>query len=155
MHQRFTISVLFAIGLVIAGCASDQGGSESSPAQTAIIGSTDWSKSETITVDLADYSFTPSKLTFQHGQPYQLHIVNKSTHSHTFSSDTFFKAIAVQKMLKNGASSSTADLDEDIDFAPGEVIDLYFVADKPGNYDLYCGKFMHEMLGMDGQIAVM
>jgi uncharacterized cupredoxin-like copper-binding protein len=155
MPQRLTVSTLLAIGLVLAGCASDKGTSAAAPAQAAVVGSTDWSKSETVTVDLADYSFTPSKLTFQHGQPYVLRMVNKSGHSHTFSSDTFFKAIAVQKLLKNGASSSTADLDEDIDFAPGEVVELYFVADKPGTYDLYCGKFMHEMLGMDGQIMVM
>ncbi|MET1026300.1 MAG: cupredoxin domain-containing protein [Dongiaceae bacterium] len=155
MPQKLAISVLLAAGLVIAGCASDKGSSGSNPAQATIIGSTDWSQSEMVTVDLADYSFTPSKLTFQHGKPYQLHLVNKSSHSHTFSSDTFFKAIAVQKLLRNGTASSTADLDEDIDFAPGEVVDLYFVADKPGSYDLYCGKFMHEMLGMDGQITVM
>lgn len=155
MKKRKAIFGIAVIALAVAGCASDKPNSQSAANQTAAINAADWSKAQAVNVELANYKFTPTNLTFQHGQPYKLHLVNTSDHAHTFSSDTFFKAIAMQKMLKNGNDVSTADLVEDINLEPGEQVDLFFIPDKAGTYDLYCGKFMHETMGMHGQITVL
>ncbi len=155
MGKKAATFGLIAIALAATGCASDKAGTQSTADQAAIVNAADWSKAQVVEVDLANYSFAPSNLSFQHDQPYQLHLINKSDHTHTFSSDTFFKAIAMQKMTKNGANVSTADLVENIELAPGDQVDLYFIANKAGNYDLYCAKFMHETMGMHGQITVM
>lgn len=156
MTHKLKLSALLALSLLVTACASDKPTTQSASVdKAAIVSSTDWTASQTVEVDLADFSFSPQALNFQHNKPYRLHLVNTSSHAHTFSSKTFFKAIAIQKMEKNGTDVSTAGLDQNIELKGGEQADLYFVAPTPGNYDLYCDEFLHETMGMSGKIAVL
>ncbi|TXH37786.1 MAG: hypothetical protein E6Q98_05500 [Rhodospirillaceae bacterium] len=156
MTHKLKLSALLALSLLVTACASDKPATQSAGVdKAAIVSSTDWTSSQSVEVDLADFSFSPETLNFQHNKPYRLHLMNTSSHAHTFSSKTFFKAIAIEKMQKNGTDVSTADLNQDIELRGGEQADLYFVAPTPGNYDLYCDEFLHETMGMSGKIAVL
>jgi uncharacterized cupredoxin-like copper-binding protein len=119
----------------------------------SVVGSADWAHSETIGLTVASFSFTPDSLAFQRGKPYKLHLVNQSSDDHTFNSKTFFQAIAVQKLMKQGVETPMSAPDG-FDLAAGEQADLTFVAVTPGAYKFYCNKFMHDMLGMTGTITI-
>ena len=51
-----------------------------------------------MTVDMDEYDFVPSSLSLEAGKPYRLHLENTGGKSHTFSSDPFFKTIAVRRL---------------------------------------------------------
>ena len=156
MTHKLKLPALLALSLLATACASGKPATQSPGVdKAAIVSSTDWTDSQSVEVDLADFSFSPGTLNFQHNKPYRLHLVNTSSHAHTFSSKTFFKAIAIDKMQKNGTDVSTAGLNQDIELQGGEQVDLYFVAPTPGDYDLYCDEFLHETMGMSGKIAVL
>lgn len=112
----------------------------------------DWSRAQTISLTLSDFHFTPDKLELRQGTPYRLHLVNASTSAHTFTSEPFFKAIAVR--VAPGTGAETAVLPEGIEVGPGGQKDLDFLALTPGSYNFECSKFLHPMLGMTGKIVV-
>jgi len=154
MTRHKIIPALYVlIGTVAAaGCASQERPAPSVDTN-AVISSTDWSKSETINVKLSNYAFTPMDLTLQHGQPYRIHLVNESGHTHTFSSADFFKTAAVQKVVVDGNESAGLDGDG-VTLKANQQADLYLVAVKGGTYDLYCDEFLHDTMGMNGKIVV-
>ena len=143
------------IAAVLAGCSSDNGSKSSSPSidAAAIVGSADWSNAETRTIVLSDYSFTPNDPVFKRDQTYRLHLENTSTHTHTFGSDTFFQAIALQGVQVGGADVPRDGL-KNIELEPGQAADIAFVAVNPGTYGFYCDVFLHDTMGMDGKIVV-
>ena len=143
------------VAALLAGCSSDHGSNPSSPSfdAAAIAASADWSNAEARTIVLADYSFTPNDPVFKRDQTYRLHLENKSTHKHTFGSDTFFQAIAVQYLQVGGADVSRKGL-KNIELDPGQAADISFVAVSPGTYGFYCDVFLHDTMGMDGNIVI-
>lgn len=149
------LSYLGFIAAVLAGCSSDTGSNSPRPPMdaAAIVGAADWSNAEAQTIVLADYSFTPNTPVFRRDQTYRLHLENKSTHTHTFGSDTFFQAIAVQEVQVGGASVSPEGL-KNIEIDPGQAADISFVAVTPGTYGFYCDVFLHDTMGMDGKIVI-
>ena len=62
------------------------------------VASVDWTAAEIVTVDMDEYDFAPSSLNLEAGKPYRLHLENTGGKSHTFSSDPFFKTIAVRRL---------------------------------------------------------
>ena len=139
----------------LASCSSDHGSNAPHPSfdAAATVGAADWSIAETQTIVLADYSFTPNNPVFKRDQPYRLHLENNATHTHTFGSDTFFQAIAVQEVQVGGASIPPAGL-KNIELEPGQAADISFVAVNPGTYGFYCNVFLHDTMGMDGKILI-
>lgn len=143
------------IAAVLAGCSSDTGGKSSSPSidSAAIVGAADWSNAETQTIVLSDYSFTPNAPVFKRDQTYRLHLENTSTHTHTFGSDTFFQAIAIQDVQVGGADVPAEGL-KNIELDAGQAADITFVAVNPGTHEFYCDVFLHDTFGMDGKIVI-
>lgn len=154
MAARLSVFSLLA-AIAVAGCSSGGGNPPAGPGfnEAAIVGAADWSKAETETIVLSNYSFTPNDLVFRHDQAYRLHLKNGSTHTHTFSSDTFFGAVAIQKVEVAGSEVSRNGL-VTIQLDPGKEADVFFVAKTPGAYTFYCNVFMHDMMGMNGKIAI-
>jgi uncharacterized cupredoxin-like copper-binding protein len=157
-----TCKISAAVALVaiaaLTGCTSERTASKTSPAAyvsdaPALVAAADWSKAETVTVALSNFRFTPNELAFQHDTPYRLHLVNQSASTHTFTSEAFFKAIAIQKIEPSPASGTTASLTR-LDLAPGEQKDLYFVAVRSGTYAFDCSELLHDTFGMSGRIAI-
>jgi uncharacterized cupredoxin-like copper-binding protein len=158
MNRMPLILGLFAATLAISACSSMKSDEEAAAAPAvanaqSIVSAADWSKSQTIGVTLSSFAFTPSEFTFQHGQPYKLHLVNNEDETHTFSSHTLFQAIAVQKVVQNGTEKPAVDK-EGIVLGPNQQADLYFVPVNAGTYKIYCDEFMHAAMGMDGSVTI-
>lgn len=153
MASKFSYLGLMAV--VLAGCSSDTGSNSARPSMdaAAIVGSANWSNAEAQTIVLSDYSFTPNAPVFKRDQTYRLHLENTSTHTHTFGSDTFFQAIAIQDVQVGGADVPPEGL-TNIELDAGQAADISFVAVSPGTYDFYCDVFLHDTLGMDGKIVI-
>ena len=151
--------LLAAIALfAVAGCSTGDGVAGRQAAMDTgdaerRVAAADWSRAETVTVALSEYSITPATLAFRPGQPYRLRIENKGTRTHNFTSGGFFKAIAVQK-LRSGNRETVSPRLETVEVTPGEVKDLYFVAVTSGGYALECSVFLHATFGMEGEIVV-
>ena len=93
-----------------------------------------------VTVAMTNFRFAPAALRLQHGQPYVLHLVNRSSGGHSFVAPQFLAAAGVPR----GA----------IEVPGGATVDVPIVAPAPGRYKLKCGHFMHPAFGMKGTIIV-
>jgi uncharacterized cupredoxin-like copper-binding protein len=101
----------------------------------------------TVSVVMADYSFTPDHLVFQHGMPYRLHLENHGKETHEFTAPVFFASAQIDNpdVLTRART--------EIVMQPGDVKDLFLIAPAaPGTYDLRCSD--HDWAGMVGGIAV-
>ena len=94
----------------------------------------------TVTIALSNYRFDPAAIRLRHGQPYVLHLVNRSGGGHSFVAPDFLAAAGAPR----GA----------IEVPGGATVDVPVVAPAPGRYKLKCGHFMHGAFGMKGAIIV-
>jgi plastocyanin len=103
--------------------------------------------SETITISLTDYAFTPATLDLKAGTAYRLHFTNAGSKDHDFAAPEFFVAsqVAVEDQAKVKRGSIAVDKGQEVE------VTLTPVA---GHYDVSCTHFMHKMMGMHGTITV-
>ena len=149
---------MFGAALLLAGCAAREdviresgiGYIENS---TQVVAAADWSRAETVTVTLSEFSFSPANLTFATGSPYRLLIRNIGNIQHLFVADGFFKGIAAQR-LKTPDGDVDAPHLAAIAVPPGAEKELAFVAVTPGTYHLECSLPFHATFGMEGEIAI-
>jgi uncharacterized cupredoxin-like copper-binding protein len=130
--------------LALAGCASQPSKPDALRTAAADI---DWNAAKTVTVDMTDFDFAPSKVTFETAQPVKLMLVNDGTDRHDFSAPAFFAASALRHGSMGPAGGRVA-----VDRGKSAEIDL--VPGAPGTYPLTCTEFLHEMFGMTGTITV-
>lgn len=106
----------------------------------------DWSKPQTVRLELVDYRFIPDRLTFRHGVTYHLHLENHGKDLHEFTAPEFFAEAIVRepRKLANGG--------QELVVQPGETADIDLMPQRPGMYDLRCAD--HDWDGMVGSIAV-
>jgi uncharacterized cupredoxin-like copper-binding protein len=114
----------------------------------------DWSRMETTTVTMTDFTFDPASVVFRQGTPYKLVIRNEGTQKHYFTAESFFRAIAARKLQSNTDGEVKAPYFSAIEVYPGRSLDLYFVAVKTGTYPLVCTIEGHEEMGMKGEIRI-
>jgi uncharacterized cupredoxin-like copper-binding protein len=151
--------VLLSTVCALAGCSGIKTdvGTEAPPGYRADAASraasVDWTRTKIVTVDMDEYDFVPSSLSLEAGKPYRLHLENTGGKSHTFSSDPFFKTIAVRR-LTTREGTVEAPFVKELVVAPGQAADLEFVALAPGEYRLVCDEPLHEIFGMTGAIHV-
>jgi uncharacterized cupredoxin-like copper-binding protein len=106
----------------------------------------DWSKARRVDLVAVEYSFEPNHLTFRHDQPYRLHVENHGRELHELTAPDFFKTV----QLRNPAVLNQDHTE--LVLQPGDKKDLYFVALRPGRYDMRCAD--HDWAGMTGDITV-
>ncbi len=117
------------------------------------VAAADWDTKETLTIDLAEMSFTPKDTVLTLGQPYVLEVVNKGTEKHEFTAEDFFKKIAFRKAEDaSGEFKGPAPLEVEV-FA-GESIELFLIPTEAGVFDLKCLIEGHFEQGMFGTITV-
>jgi uncharacterized cupredoxin-like copper-binding protein len=112
------------------------------PAPVAV----DWSKPETVAVDLVDYRFVPDHLVFRRGIAYRLHLANKGGEQHEFTAPEFQKSIEIENPEVVGTYGT------EIVLQPGEQKDLEFMAPQPGTFKLIGSD--RDWAGMVGEITV-
>jgi plastocyanin len=108
----------------------------------------DWSKAETVEIDLDSYSFTPKALHLKRGMAYTLHFVNKSSKGHNFNSPGFFGALTVATEDQSKIDSGKVEVDG------GQSVDIKAVANTPGTYKVECSHFLHASFGMTGEAVI-
>lgn len=113
----------------------------------------DWDAMETVKVELGEFSFTPSNLTFEAGKPYKLEIVNAGAVKHYFTAEEFYGAVAFRK-AQTSEGEFKAPFFKAIEVFPDDQVDLYFVAVVPGTYDSICTITGHADVGMVGAITI-
>ena len=113
----------------------------------------DWDAKESITIDMAEMSFTPKDTVLKVGQPYVITVVNVGTEKHEFTAEEFFTTIAFRKAEDaSGEFKGPAPLEVEV-FA-GKEIELFLIPTKAGTYDLGCMIKGHFEKGMFGTITV-
>ena len=101
---------------------------------------------QTVSVVLADYSFTPDHPTFQHSTPYRLHLENHGKETHEFTAPVFFASAHI-----DNPDVLTRERTE-IVMQPGDIKDVFLTVPASGTYDLRCSD--HDWAGMIGGITV-
>jgi len=104
--------------------------------------------SKAVEIDMSNYAFAPSALTFQSGQSYTLHLVNKSGKDHSFSSKAFFAAVDVAPADQSKIDGGEVEVDD------GQSVDIAFTARTPGSYPFECSHFLHASFGMTGTAVI-
>ena len=130
----------FATALAIC-CAQAQ-----SPGPTAKFAGIYWEKAAIVTVGMADYAFSPPRVTFHHGVPTRLHLVNTSADIHDFTAPDFFQTVDFRDPSVVGSSGVG------IVVAPHQQRDIDLIARLPGHYGLTCAD--HDWAGMTANIVV-
>ncbi len=118
-----------------------------------VLAGVNWSEAQSVTVQLSEYQFEPSNLVFEEGAPYRLVLRNVGNGSHTFVSDGFFQALAVQKLISPDGEIATPYL-QTIEVPSQTEKELHFVAVRKGAYPLECSVLLHDTFGMEGQITI-
>jgi uncharacterized cupredoxin-like copper-binding protein len=106
----------------------------------------DWSKARRVDLVAVEYSFEPNHLTFRHDRPYRLHVENHGRELHELTAPDFFKSV----QLRNPAVLNQDHTE--LVLQPGDKKDIYFLALRPGHYDMRCAD--HDWMGMTGDITV-
>jgi uncharacterized cupredoxin-like copper-binding protein len=110
------------------------------------VGQISWSTAHPVQLEMIDYEFVPSELRFRHGLPYQLHLRNAGHEGHDLTAPEFFASLKLEGDAALNESRTSVFL------APGQQADIYFVAGKPGVFDLRCAD--HDWAGMTAKIIV-
>ncbi|MCC4117448.1 cupredoxin domain-containing protein [Aromatoleum toluclasticum] len=123
----------------------------------AIVKAANWDAMETITVELAEYSFTPQDLKLKAGQPYRLVIRNVGQKDHYYTATEFFKSVAwrkVQTPKPNGGEIKAPYFTAVEAYKNGGSVELFFVTVNKGEFDVICTIEDHKDQGMFGKIVV-
>jgi len=105
-------------------------------------------KPTVIDIKLSEFRFAPAQIELDHGQTYLLRLTNDGRHAHDLSAKDFFKAVALDPAAAAKINNG------DIDVPEGQTVEVALTPSTPGTYEMHCGRPMHSMLGMKGQIVV-
>jgi len=130
------IGLLTFIIAFVTGCANAQ-----SPDA-----SIDWTNADIVTVTLADYTFSPRRVTFRRNVHTRLRLVNIGTELHDFTAADFFKTVDLKDPSVMGSSVIAITVE------PHQEKDIYFIARLPGHFGLICAD--HDWTGMTADIFV-
>ena len=120
-----------------------------------IVKGADWSKMQTIRVELDEHSYEPDELIFEAGKAYKLELVNIGEKKHYFTAPEFYRNIATRKVQANKLGEIKAPFFYALEMlANGGQLDLYFVPVTKGNYPVYCTIDDHRVQGMEGGITI-
>jgi uncharacterized cupredoxin-like copper-binding protein len=105
-------------------------------------------QTQSITVTLSSYDFTPDIVNLRAGVDYRLHLVNDSMRDHSFSAPEFFAASTVDAQDQSKVAKGTVEV------PANASVDVALKTNSPGSYALHCDHFLHALFGMTGRIVV-
>jgi plastocyanin len=100
-----------------------------------------------VTVQLANFSFTPNTIQLRAGAPTTLHLQNASHGGHNFSAPEFFAAARIDPKSVAFVRGGT------IEVPRGGAVNVTLVP-TAGAYRLKCTHTLHSTFGMKGTILV-
>ena len=101
-----------------------------------------------VTVQLANYKFTPSTIVLDHGRSYVLRLVNVAGGGHDFTARKFFAAATVAAEDRRWISEG------EVEVPSRQAREIRLTAPAAGSYDLKCTHSFHNLFGMSGKIIV-
>jgi uncharacterized cupredoxin-like copper-binding protein len=131
----------------LAGCATSPALVASSPPQAGNAGAQAGDSGRTVTVVLADFSFSPARIMLRVGVPVRLRLVNQSNGGHDFSAPGFFAS-------SRFPAGSTAPGNGAIELASQQIVEVALTPLTPGSYPVACTHFLHSLFGMTATIEV-
>ncbi|CAD5374433.1 Cupredoxin_1 domain-containing protein [Rubrivivax sp. A210] len=121
----------------------------------AIVAAADWDAMETVTVELAEHSFTPSVLRLRAGKPYRIQLRNVGEKDHYYTAPEFFRAVAWRKLMVARQAEIKVDYVNAAEvLARRGQLDLFLVPVRKGSYLVVCTIDDHREHGMEGTIVV-
>ena len=142
LSHALTLAVL-VVTAVAAGLTASHG-----RAQPAAAAPVDWSKAETVEIDLKNFAFSPASLHLKQGTAYRLHFVNQSSGGHDFTAKDFFAGATMDPATAGVVSNGTIKL------SGNQSADVDLVAPQTGHFEAHCSHLMHATLGMTGEVVV-
>jgi uncharacterized cupredoxin-like copper-binding protein len=113
--------------------------------------------STAITLDAADFSYTPASVTVPAGEPVTLTLKNSSVVEHDF----VIEKIDVESIVRKDSGSEAhhaldegLNVDLHISAQPGDTSVIEFTVSEPGTYTFYCSAPGHKDAGMSGELVV-
>ena len=97
---------------------------------------------------MTNFAFTPDTVQFEVGVPYRLHFTNNGSNDHSFSDSQLFASATIAAEDAGKIHDGTVEVPE------GQIVDIRFVATKPGSYRFHCSHFLHASFGMRGTAIV-
>ena len=97
-----------------------------------------------LTIDVANFSFTPNPIRLPAGKPVTLTFTNKSGSGHDFTAREFFAAATI---------TAGAAPDGKIDLT-GHETKIVTLIPRAGTYGAHCSHFLHASMGMTDTIMV-
>jgi plastocyanin len=104
--------------------------------------------SDTVTVHLSNFAFTPESIRLQARRPVMLTLINDSDGGHDFSAPALFAASTFPT-----GTAPPKDGAQEVD--QHSRVELRFTPQKPGHYEVTCTHFLHELFGMVGTVEVL
>jgi len=144
VRSAFVLSLVFLASSAI---------SAEGPDLAKALAGADWSKMETVTVTMIDYTFSPSPIILKEGVPTRLALKNDGKEAHYFVSEQFFKVIATRK-IQGSDGEIKAPYFTAVEVYPGKMLEWFLVPAQKGVYDLRCTAKGHADHGMHGKIEV-
>lgn len=107
----------------------------------------DYAAAPHVVVYLSSFEFAPSAIQVKAGQPIVLHLINRSSSAHDFTTPEFFAAAAIragdERSIKKGR----------IPVGGGQEV-LVGLTPVAGQYPIHCSRPLHKGFGMSGGITV-
>ncbi len=152
------LTAVVAVTLALAACGGPAKSAAPAVAQYVsnsgeFVEAANWDTAQTVTIELAEYAFTPKEITLEAGQPYILELVNKGEVKHEFTAGDFFRTVATRK-AETSESEVKVQYFTEIEVFAGKSVELYLIPLIPGTYDLVCEIEGHYEAGMFGTITV-
>jgi plastocyanin len=127
--------------MLAGGCAEIHPG-----ASAPDLAKVDWTQARAVTIDMAEYRFTPDRLSFERGVAYRLQLENRGAELHEFTAPDFLAAIELRDRAVLNAGQN------EIVVEPRTAKAVYFVARQAGSFPLNCAD--HDWAGMVGTIVI-
>lgn len=113
----------------------------------------DWTKMQTVTIDLNEFSFAPKQTTLEVGKPYKIQMKNVGAVKHEATAPEFFKTIAFRK-AEDGIGEFKGPAPLEVETFAGKQTDLFLIPTKAGTYEILCEIEGHREAGMVGTFIV-
>lgn len=154
IHFTRILPVLVGAGMLAACQQLPQGGADYVTDAAETVKQADWSKMQTITVEMEEHSYYPRDLKLKVGQPYRIVMKNIGEKEHYYTAPEFFKAIATRKAQVNKVAEFKAPYFTAIEILKNSQAELFFVPVKRGTYSVFCTIDDHREKGMEGKLVV-
>lgn len=120
----------------------------------AIVKATDWSRAETLTIEMSEHGYQPNALVLKALRPYRLVLRNVGEKDHYYSAPEFFRSVATRKFQVPGGGEVKAPYFTAIEVYRNGTGELFIVPVRTGQFPVYCTIDDHREQGMEGTISV-